>query len=278
MKEDVSIYFIRQVKAFERNFKKAHKGFDMKAIHQMRLSVKRTKALFQFLEAVDTGKFKAKEEFRSIKTLFKLSGKIRDVQVHRALVRKSEEILQMQFPKYDAYLEQLEEDAIGHFNENFLEMHSAGDLLNNEKVRSSISRLSRKRKLHLSTIRLLNSKIKAIDQLRKDLSTDENVHRIRIILKQIHYIFDFSNQGFNYKLFLKMPMNRLKKIEAIFGKWHDYVNAVIFITNYMEHAEMEEAENCRPLLRKVEMQKKVLFDQIRTIVGHELLFQYVLEI
>ncbi|MBN1338282.1 MAG: CHAD domain-containing protein [Bacteroidales bacterium] len=277
MKEDVSKYFTRQLRAFERNFRKSQKGFDMNAIHQMRLSVKRTKALFQFLEAVDAGYFNAKEEFRAMKNLFRLSGMIRDVQVQQELLTKTETILRLSFPGYLKYLRDKEEESISHFNSNLVDMANSGTVLNSEKINSAIARLSDEKKLHVKTIRLLNGKISEIDALRKDLSRDENVHKIRIILKQIHYIFDFSKQGFNYKIFLKMPVTRLKQIETVFGKWHDYVNAVAFIRDYMEQAGQEEAAACRPLLDKFEMEKESLFEQIKRILAVELLFHWVLE-
>ncbi|MBN3036376.1 MAG: CHAD domain-containing protein [Bacteroidales bacterium] len=279
MKDPVHIYFNRQLGEFRKRLSRSSRGFDMEDIHQLRLSVKRIRALFQFLEYADPGRFDARKDFRTVKKVFKLAGSIRDIQVQYALLDRNETGLQKTFHAYREFLESKEHAAIRAFDAQMLELLVDG-IPDFERTRSSIQEMQAGDELYARTVRLLNEKIARIDTLRKDLSNDEAVHEIRTLLKQIHYIFDFTRKMIRHKTFLKMSLLELKKIEKTLGEWHDLVNGVTLIGEYLNIPERtaEEREAVQPLIGKMQEDRRQYLEQITRIMKRELIFHYILDI
>ncbi|MBN2175591.1 MAG: CHAD domain-containing protein [Bacteroidales bacterium] len=278
MKNRIEKYFIKQLTAFEKNFKKSKKEFDIEAIHEMRLSIKRTKALFLFFEYIDPDNFNARNEFKSIKHLFKMAGNIRDIQVQIRLVKNIRKGGKNKYKPYIKHLRAKETEAIVIFNKEVKESLHQEVITNQDKILNVLREVTNEERIREKTITLLNDKISHIDKLRKDLGKEENIHEIRTTIKQIQYLFAFTKKYVSKKLFLQLSKKKLKKIENIFGDWHDRVNGLNLLTNYLESNQETDPGEYEFLKNKLELGKKMLFMQIKHILNKKLLFFFVLEL
>lgn len=278
MEEKIQKYYLTQLHIFEKDFAALKKDYDEEAIHKMRVSIKRLRALFLFLEYIEPVQFNSKKELKLVRRIFKLTGKIRDVQIQKGIIGGIRDTLDLEVPDLLRYLQKNEQKAINEFRENIGGIIKKAPLIDSKKVTGLIKGLSDNQEVAIRTIRLLNEKISRIDLLRKDLENIRDVHEIRIHLKQIHYLFDFTQDYFSRKLFLKMPLKRLKRIETIYGEWHDRVNVISMLNLFFKETGRQEDPKYKLLYKRVMTEKEMLHEQIRYIMRSELLFQFVLEI
>ena len=95
-------YFDKQVDDI-RSFLDSIPGrYKVKDIHQLRVRIKRLKAIFRLLEFIHPVEFKAKDHFRLFKPVFKSTGLIRESQINLSLLKKFQgtEKLHKSFSKY----------------------------------------------------------------------------------------------------------------------------------------------------------------------------------
>ena len=86
-------YYRQQQKTFERNLSKIDNPQKTEAIHDLRVSLKKTYGLFLFLEFIDPKKIDAIETFKPFKKIFRKVRKIRDYQVQQILVKHYNKLL-----------------------------------------------------------------------------------------------------------------------------------------------------------------------------------------
>ena len=69
----------------ETNSEAAKAGLDVDVLHDLRVVIKRLKALYEVLDPISDGRFDSKSNFADVHFLFKEVGKLRDIQVLKAL-------------------------------------------------------------------------------------------------------------------------------------------------------------------------------------------------
>jgi hypothetical protein len=78
-------YFEEQMEIIETNSEAAKSGLDVDVLHDLRVGIKRLKALYQVLDPISEGRFDSKTNFADVHILFKEVGKLREIQVLKAL-------------------------------------------------------------------------------------------------------------------------------------------------------------------------------------------------
>jgi CHAD domain-containing protein len=74
-------YYKKRIRSILIGMDKIKKKYNAEAIHQLRVDIKKVKVLFQLFELTDPKNFKAKEYKSIFKNIFKLAGKIRELQI-----------------------------------------------------------------------------------------------------------------------------------------------------------------------------------------------------
>ena len=115
MEDLIKAYFVEHKSVFDEKFKIVLASFDEDAIHKMRTSTKRLRALFQLLQFISTNKFKAKKQLKKIRTLFKHAGKIREIQIEKLVSSTFANRIDISIPEYQEYLTQCEHREIARF-------------------------------------------------------------------------------------------------------------------------------------------------------------------
>ncbi len=201
-------------------------------------------------------------------------GAIRDIQVQRKLLDQFEKKINQVFGDYGDYLEKLEVQAIDQFVKQMDIKKTEKEIINIKKINSILNSLSDESGVS-KLVQLMNEKTTLLNELKGNLDEDENIHKIRIILKQINYLLELSKKSLPRTKFIRIPLERLDQILKVFGEWHDLVNTLQYIKLYRSEIKPQDS-NIDILEFYINQEKLILHQQIRQVVRKELKFKYVL--
>jgi CHAD domain-containing protein len=172
----------KQQSVFLANLQEIRKKPTKKSIHDLRVSVKKLRSFLRLSELISGQKWRA--PFTQVKTLFKISGKLRDFELSITLLSDYTKKENSQLPSLIKYLKvnksltsQWTKKAALAFHEDQLQILS-GILqtsiaeISNEDLMSKINEMT---ELYLKKINLLANDF------------NKNLHEIRKILKEIYY-------------------------------------------------------------------------------------------
>lgn len=214
-------YFKEQYSEFEKNYLVARETYDENAIHDMRVAIKKLKALFLFLEHLSEHQFNSSKNYLFYRRVFKSSGKIRDVQIQEQIIYSEIKGLNINCSIYIAHLKQKEEDAKRKFRSICKKTESNSQCKVHNRVLKIVDRLEGLDIKRKGFDYLLN-KLNYIDFLSKKAVNSEKWHEIRTHIKQALYIIDLLNLFFEPDELLLSLHKKLKKFGERLGKWHDY--------------------------------------------------------
>ncbi len=234
--EKLLYYFHGKLISIAYNYALALGSNDENGIHDLRVDLKRLKAFFNIIEALD-GSFIANREFKHFKRIAKSTAMIRDSQVQQNLVKEATETTREYVTDYVDYLREIERAGIETFR-NFSKKKDPKELQKSEhdlkKAIGSISEIAAKTKAEGKFYNLRNDMLLLSGE--EDLR-DEVLHKVRILSKETHYVFEIVNTCFDmfadeYNMFTKA----IKKVHQALGKWHDYDVALYFFETYMSQS------------------------------------------
>ena len=231
MTEIIRAYYQEHKSVFEENFIMVLDNFNIEAIHKMRTSTKRLRALFILIAFLSEKKFKEKKQLKKIRTLFKYSGRIREIQIEQQLVLNYQSILDQDYRTYLEYLKQREHREIARFLK-YLPSHKTGkSILKDDKITKTINRLP-KDTIEKRAIDFVNEKENKIRELISKPASNHRIHSNRTHLKQLYYLFEILTHLIKAKKLLNMTNERIREIEQYFGEWHDLVNSPIYMNAF----------------------------------------------
>lgn len=241
MKNRLQDYYREQRNAFGLHLDKSVTERDEEAIHQMRLSVKRTRALFSFISFLEKDKA-GKKGLKKIKKVYKPAGKIRDLQVQQDVIDSYEKRLNISFRSYSDYLTVQEEKSHQELKravETFPE--ESFDKMEIE-LREILNKYSEEQLIDQAG-NIFESKLTEVKQLYGlPTDKDKNLHKIRRILKEARYLLDVFSGIIDEFRGLKVSYERLREIEKALGKWHDQVNAANYLRQFSKQLNEDNEE------------------------------------
>lgn len=231
MQENIREYYLTHKLIFEEMFSKSLDDFDKEAIHKMRTSTKRLRALFQLIEALSDKKFKAKKQLKGIRYLFKYTGKIRELQIESGILSEYEINNKLEFQTYREYLNRREHLEIARFLKALPPISQRIKILIDAKVLKAIENIKDDVVIE-KTEKFISSKSKNIQQINSNKVSNYRVHQNRTIIKQLYYLFDILIIGSNESMVMGMTIERLREIEQMIGDWHDQVNSIHYLNAF----------------------------------------------
>ena len=101
MKKSKTIqHFEKHLSAFRKYLKKTQKNQGVEDIHELRVSIKKLRAILSLLEISSKGQITKKKHYDLFYNLFKSCGKVREAQVNLELVSKFENMVHLH-PYFD---------------------------------------------------------------------------------------------------------------------------------------------------------------------------------
>ena len=178
-------YFQLQRETINQNFKLALEHNDPDGVHDLRVALKRMKALFNLVEALN-GEFGAKKQFKNFWRISKKSCILRDSQVQQLITGKLKTTLNHDLHEYEMFLKEKEKESFSIFQ--LFTIKNPLDSL--EKSRKRIAKALK----NISPICAETKAYGRIFNLRNELiltGTDRNpgnkmLHKLRILAKETH--------------------------------------------------------------------------------------------
>ncbi|HVD99844.1 MAG TPA: CHAD domain-containing protein [Cytophagaceae bacterium] len=210
-------YYQKKSKDFHKTLRALKNSEGKDEIHDLRVSIKKIKALFHFLEITAPKDFKAKKHSRIFKPVFKLAGNLRESQLHSAHMSRQPVSLTNQ-SLYKKYLTQKEDI----FREKFCEQLDKFDQKKFHSLEDKVKLLAMDADEKNTTKRLKKYLRDQTDEI-KSIEENPGVHAVHYIRKQIKLLDVLVNilckisPNHNFEKILK----DLHKAEELLGNWHD---------------------------------------------------------
>jgi CHAD domain-containing protein len=237
-------FYRKRTSSFLANIYKAIITGESEDIHRLRVDVKKIYALYSLFEMIRPDLFKKKVRYNLFLNLFKLSGKIREIQVHQIFLSKPK-YKKTDFSDFTAFLKEQENLAVRKFLQEIKGFNDK-ELKSTEKDIRKICLNISARKLTQKSEEYIAQKAKKIQVLLTEEQKTENVHRIRKYLKAMSTV---TSLVFNVRPDEKLGLiiSGLNKSEVMIGEWHDKIVLTDIIDLYIKNREETTEDGLIPL-------------------------------
>jgi CHAD domain-containing protein len=227
--------------------------FGPKDFHSLRVDIKRIKALL-FLVDASTKDFKKKKYYKPFRQLFRQAGKVRELQLQEAMLKKYG-----QAPALTTYFNQLDLE-LQHEQQKFF-------ALPGKQMVKALNAKAKKVEALLGDVKIQAVKDYLQDKrenIRNLLATEKlkekDVHLLRKRIKELYYL----------QRIFKPDSNRLDiadDFQELLGKWHDcQVIRQDLIADAQNHKRPpEEIKAIMALHKKISGQASRLLEKIQTV-------------
>jgi len=231
--------FEKYIEKFESEFLRTINTEDEDAIHDLRVSIKKIRALFLFLKESGMADIKSDYPYlRNLKKIFKKAGKLREIHIHKNLYEQYRQRLGQDFPELEQHLQNMEEENRNTYHEympgiQFRKFYRAANSLQKE-----IQGITRK-KLNKKLYEFIRIRVEECHQHMFEAHYEQHLHQIRKYLKHIRFIIG-QQIGDVHKVFEnELSFDDTKKVEDILGEWHDRDELRKLLEEYRENLPKE---------------------------------------
>jgi CHAD domain-containing protein len=269
-------YFENQSNVLSDNVFLAQTIYSEKAIHDLRVSIKRIKALFRLIEGLRLTKFNARKQFSKFQDLFLPAGVLRDWQVQAKVLRKYQKELNIEMADYQGFILKAQQKA-QHKLDFVLQSLTIDKLIAKKRLKlNSILQKLNDEDIEIQTHRLLEKQFQKARKLNKNIEAPEHLHDIRKIVKAAYYTLTLI---YKHKLNLSQskPFQILKNIEEMIGDWHDRYVLQERIRRFIRVERGEILLEYQKLFTQLELENQELIANIQLLVYQKLSLSQILE-
>lgn len=252
-------YFKKQASTIHLLLGQESKSFTADSFHQLRVEIKRVKALVDLI-AFCSKKWNPKKTFKPFKVIFKLAGKVREIQLQLALLEE-----QPSFKSLVDCRKQLKKKlkrALGKF---FITADSEAS-----------STLRKKHRIIIALFLQIGKKKRRRYMADKRQEINKMLHQNTVKKKQIHTfrkrlkVYDYNEKIMKYPEQNKGIVARNKLMELL-GHWHDYQVSILQIKKATRScaSDSNEIELLENIERTFISKRNVLFDQINAALKQQ---------
>jgi len=209
----ISISWTEQVKSFLENLEISRQRPTKKSVHDLRVAIKKIRSYLRLKEFISGEIWQ--EQFIPIKSLFKISGKLRDYEISITLLAKYQKKEKLLLPSFKNFLHLQKSDSYYKTKTamaNFKEMKFRQF---NKSVYSSLIKftdIQMTEKINEFAVEILIDVSDYSDEFRK------NAHAIRKLLKTLYYLLIVCPDK---TIENKIELTDLNEILTHLGNWQD---------------------------------------------------------
>jgi CHAD domain-containing protein len=211
----VILHWRRQQKVFLQNLAKLQQQQDSKAIHDLRVAIKKMRAYLKLLTNL-VNKIDKEVSFEKTEQLFDVLGKHRDIEIGLLLLQSFEKENKKTYTAFRFQLKTALQRA-GIWTQHALDKYDGKELLALTKTIEQILKEEDQQKLVDKTTTILNREIKKLKQPSKHLS--DQPHEVRKALKNVFYWISSCPKDF---LINTDQLKNSKKTLDLLGDWQDH--------------------------------------------------------
>lgn len=260
--------------SFALYFQKTLKDQGIEDVHQLRVTVKKLRAIWALMESVTDGNWTKEGHSSLISNLFSEAGELREAQINLVMIARFK--VRYLIP-YTEYLRTIQRNASQRL---LIEMKAFDfnrfQVLNRE--------LSEKMKDYPRDIILRQSisyvlkKTHKVYRIKDELPNDRRLHKIRIHLKAVAEILNIITK-IEAKSGLKKYLNKVKSLNRQIGKWHDYVILIKSIKQFVNtDPEKNDNKRLQSLIIRIENQQVLRQEKIINLLSNHITQQQIKQI
>jgi CHAD domain-containing protein len=233
MTEKLINYFEKQQELFTEYYNESRKSYTINSVHEMRLCMKRLRALFIFFEALEPDVISTKVLLSSFRKLFKLAGHIRDIQIQKKLALHLEKELDASYSEYIHFLNKNEKRAIRAFEKKMHGYEPEKDFAMIRNIISDTISSYPSDDISLRGKQIISDKFLLVHKMTLVKLNSTQLHAIRTKLKQIAYLLKIWKGHDHVTQAIPVERAQLQMVEIKLGQWHDYVVAETYIKSFI---------------------------------------------
>lgn len=195
--------------------------FDVEAIHEARVRLKRLRNFLQWISRLSNGEFKHKPTFKPFRRIFKRIGKIRDAQVQKETLQPFIELATEDARHLESNLLDHEEYFIRQFREGSTELTRPS----REDFKQHLEEVIDKLGLSDHTLNVKDfyeERLASVASL--SIITDEDeIHSVRRAVKEWYYFLEMHEAHEDIIILSPVPAPKVKALGSLLGMWHDLV-------------------------------------------------------
>lgn len=224
--ENLEQYYKNLHQSFLENYALIVPGYDKETIHDMRVSIKKIKALFLFIGFCNK-RFSYKKAYKDYKLIFSKTGIIRDLQIHQEHLVNWELKNKSDFGDYGKMLKYREIENQVAFS--YLYERTQPDIFDKSGMISLLRNTNLKKHI-VSYIRETLKSISGFDVMQS--SSFDEIHEFRKNLKELQYNLALFQDCMPEVRINKIFLRKLKSFTEILGLWHDNFMLLCHLYDY----------------------------------------------
>lgn len=275
-RESLENFYCNQVRQFRDTINQIQVSPAREAIHKIRLNVKRMRTLKDVFCFIDSGRF-FDEDLKSLTTIYKKIGEIREIQVTKGLIRELIQDYSLQFDELIIFLNDLEKEKTARLKSLNFQSNDFSELDSFfRKIQETLQQISDQQLTSILTNDFIQSRLNLFQGLTQELENEESWHTVRTHIKRLFFLLEFLKKEPVNSLVIKNQKKLVRKIEAGLGRWHDRVIMLNLIGEFLKNEKyIHFADNCNLfLIQKVLCREKRLFLEQSVSLVEDLLNQY----
>jgi CHAD domain-containing protein len=213
-------YFFYQFNRFENYLHQARKEINNEVIHELRVSLKKLRAVHQFCCWAAPQGAKGVKFPNALKTIFKKAGKLRDLHIQFELAGNYKELKNFDTDVYFYYLSFLEKSA-NHSFKLALKNGKPAIIEKSRKALYKLVKLNHKVDLQKKIPEFIKERILESIELAHKPGKEDNIHEIRRNLKVCYYMTEVLLMNDKVEPTVLITSRKLKELSTISGNWHD---------------------------------------------------------
>ena len=250
-------YFKNREDAINFLLEKSAQTYTPATFHKLHVEIKKLNAFFELLKFCSKD-FKRKKTFKPFKLIFRHAGKVRELQVEEAMLKKY--FLNNLLKDYKNSLKKLRLKE----RKNFFSILNKTFIARLKKTYREIVPFLKKmdKKKAKSYIKKNRNKIKKL--FRQDTLKTPQIHALRKRLKKFNY-----NQKSLNMVKQNKPLSQKDVLPELLGKWHDCHVIIRRLKKAMDTVEInpKEMSQLEKIKTKISSDSQILFKKINAVIS-----------
>ena len=225
------------------NLKKALLADNNDAYHDLRVGIKKLRAIMKIIGPALKNKKLKKSIKKKSALIFHVAGKTRDMHVHSEFASDYEKLLKTDLTGLKDFIA----GNTAKSRKKFIRV--ASKVQQNifcgycTEVKKSV-KTSDSQELHDLVEDFVRSRIDKLNAVKNRLSA-KGLHKQRKTLKELRFTYDIIEVNDSKTIDLKSQIEQIKILEDLLGKWHDYMELKKTVARFTQRSKTAKGENIR---------------------------------
>lgn len=211
-----------QLQLFTTHFLVTQTTMDEEAIHKMRLAIKRIRTIRKLKKHIHFTATLDETVFETIKSIFKVSGLLRDLQIQIGLMAQYSIEMKTKFTLFMNHFTE-KKRYFGEMLDKTIHKINPDQFYNRHTSPENHGNFDENQGIETESLDFILFQIGKIQELIVLPENNDNIHELRKQVKQLYYLLQFLNNYFPDCCLAKYEIGNLHDIGDNLGHWHDRV-------------------------------------------------------